>query len=334
MAKITKLPKSIVEIEDELSAPLFENYRENALADLSANLELPGFRKGHIPKDVAEKAIPEIKILEKMAAFALNKLYPELLQENKIDAIGNPEITITKLAPNNPLGFKIKTAVMPEFNLPDYKAIAKKVPPLGAIIATDEEIEKTIEQIRQMRKNEAEELPTFDDAFVKTLGKFENVLDFKNRLRENIKVEKEAREQDKRRLEIVKNIVTEIKIELPEIIIESETQNMLNQMKRDIERSGLKFEEYLQNINKKEADLKKDWQQMASDRVVAEIIIRKIGEAENLKPEEKEIEENFSVLASSVQKEKVSPEVLKNYVYDSLFKEKVFSFLENLANSK
>ena len=166
------------------------------------------------------------------------------------------------------------------------------------------------------------------------LGKFENVLDFKNRLRENIKVEKEAREQDKRRLEIVKNIVTEIKIELPEIIIESETQNMLNQMKRDIERSGLKFEEYLQNINKKEADLKKDWQKVASDRVIAEIIIRKIGEAENLKPEEKEIEENFSVLASSVQKEKVSPEVLKNYVYDSLFKEKVFSFLENLANSK
>ena len=58
--------------------------------------------------------------------MALSEYYPKILEENKIDAISRPEISITKLARKNPLGFKIKTATMPEMKLPDYKQIAKK----------------------------------------------------------------------------------------------------------------------------------------------------------------------------------------------------------------
>src|SRR3989344_2431889 len=125
--KISKLPKSEIEIEVEIEAALFESYFTKALKRLGEHLELDGFRRGKAPEKVLLSKIPEIKILEEMAGLALGEHYPKILEQEKIDAISRPDISITKLARNNPLGFKIKTAVLPEIELPNYKEIAKGI---------------------------------------------------------------------------------------------------------------------------------------------------------------------------------------------------------------
>ncbi len=122
---IKKLPKSEIEIEGELDADIFEGYWSIALKKVGEHAEIDGFRKGKVPENVLLSKVPESKILEEMAELALGEHYPQILEENKIDALNHPEISITKLARKNPLGFKIKTAVMPEMELPDYKQIAK-----------------------------------------------------------------------------------------------------------------------------------------------------------------------------------------------------------------
>ena len=124
---VKKLPKSEIEIEGELDSVVFESYFSKALKMLGENLKLDGFRKGKIPENVLLSNIPEAQILGEMAEMALGEYYPKILEENKIDAISRPEISITKLARKNPLGFKIKTAVLPIIKLPDYKNSAKKI---------------------------------------------------------------------------------------------------------------------------------------------------------------------------------------------------------------
>ena len=110
---IKKLPKSEVEIEGELEAEVFELYFDKALNKIGAEMEIDGFRKGKAPQNILLSKIPEIRILEEMAEMALSENYPKIMagemQNEKIDAVGRPEINITKLARNNPLGFKIKT---------------------------------------------------------------------------------------------------------------------------------------------------------------------------------------------------------------------------------
>ena len=123
--KIKKLPKSEIEIEGELENELFENYFAKALKTLGENLKLDGFRKGKIPENVLLSNIPEISILEKMAEMALSEHYPKIIEGEKIDAIGRPEISITKVGVGSPLEFKVKTALLPEVKLADYKKIAK-----------------------------------------------------------------------------------------------------------------------------------------------------------------------------------------------------------------
>src|SRR3989338_10213686 len=151
---VKKLPKSEIEIEGELEADLFENYFEKALKKLGANIELDGFRKGKIPDNVLVSKIPEIHVLEEMAELALAEHYPKIIEAEKIDAISRPAISITKLARKNPLGFKIKTAVLPKIKLPDYRDIAKKIiskitEAEKYISVTEKDLEDTIMDIRK-----------------------------------------------------------------------------------------------------------------------------------------------------------------------------------------
>ena len=127
MIEIKLLPNSEVEIIGEISAEIFMSGWSNAIKEFSEKVEMDGFRKGKIPEDILIKNIGRGAVLEKMAVIALEKEYPKIISEHKIRAIGRPEITLTKLAENNPLGFKIKTSVLPEITLPDYKGIAKKI---------------------------------------------------------------------------------------------------------------------------------------------------------------------------------------------------------------
>ena len=99
---VKKLPKSEVEIEGEIEADIFETYFNKALKRIGEGVEIDGFRKGKVPENVLLSKIPEAKILGEMAEMALSEYYPKILEENKIDAISRPEISITKLARKNP----------------------------------------------------------------------------------------------------------------------------------------------------------------------------------------------------------------------------------------
>src|SRR3989344_127099 len=127
MIEIKLLPNSEGEIIGEISAEIFMSGWSNAIKEFSEKVEMDGFRKGKIPEDILIKNSGRGAVLEKMAVIALEKEYPKIINEHKIRAIGRPEITLTKLAENNPLGFKVTTSVLPEITLPDYKGIAKKI---------------------------------------------------------------------------------------------------------------------------------------------------------------------------------------------------------------
>ena len=125
--KITKLEKSRVEIVGSMLADEFAKFRHKALENINNEVTIDGFRKGKVPENVLVSKVGDMAILEEMAELALSKIYPEIIIKEKIDAIGRPEISITKLAKDNPLEFKIVTAVLPEVKLGDYKKIAKEI---------------------------------------------------------------------------------------------------------------------------------------------------------------------------------------------------------------
>ncbi len=360
---IKKLPKSEVEIEGEIDADVFEAYFSKALKKLGENVEIDGFRKGKVPENVLISNIPEARILEEMAEMALMEHYPKIIEDEKIDAISRPEIGITKLARKNPLGFKIKTAVIPEMELPDYKGIAKKTIENTTdeeknTAVTEEEVEKTIMDIRKSRApkihmaDEAkehvhkegeehdhsheeakpeeikeEELPEFNDEFVKALGPFENVADFKTKLKENIKLEKENQLKEKTRLKMVEKIIDETKVDMPEILIEVELDKILYRMESDITQMGLKFEDYLKHLNKTLEDLRKEFRGDAEKKAKLALVLNKISKVENISADKEQVAREVAMILEHYKD--ADPERAELHAENVLTNEKVFQFLES-----
>ena len=358
--KIKKLPKSEVEIEGELETEAFESYFNKALKVLGENIELPGFRKGKIPENILLSNIPEIRILERMAEMALSEHYPKILADEKIDAISRPEITIIKLARKNPFNFKIKTAVLPEIKLPDYKKISKEITSKITdkeknITVSDEDLEKTILDIRKSRApkkhmatppqtppqkggapspsekagdevKEEPELPEFNDEYVRALGPFKDIADFKTKLRENIKLEKENQLKEKSRLKIVEKIIEDSEIDMPEILTEIELDKILYKMESDIVQMGLKFEDYLKHLNKKVEDIRKEFRKDAEKKAKLGLVLNKISEVEKIAADEEQVAKEVAMILDRYKE--ADPERARLHAQNVLTNEKIFQFLE------
>ena len=343
---VKKLENSRIEIEGELAVDIFEGYRARALEHLGAHIEVDGFRKGHVPVSILMKHIPENMLLEEMAEMALGEHYPKILEIEKIDAIGRPQIAITKIAAGNPLGFKIAFDSLPEITLPDYKKIAEETRKEKIEVeVTEKDVEETILQIRRMRAHQDlhkegghshddhshepvkdENLPEFNDEFVKTLGGFENVEDFKVKLKENITKEKTRESRSTMRLKIAEALIEKTKMDVPKILIESEIEKMMFRLKNDVERAGIQFSEYLKNISKSEDDIKKEWEPDAKKKASLELMIFEIAKKEEMKLDEKEVDHEVqAVLTQYPGADKMRAQA---YVEQVLMHEKVFSLLE------
>lgn len=367
---IKKLEKSELEIIGSLEVAEFEKYEEKALERIGERLELPGFRKGKAPTAVVKENTPEMELLEEMAEVALQENYIKILEENKIDAIGRPQISITKIGKGSPLEFKIVTAVLPEMKLPDYKKISKEViknNPQPEIIVDEKEIEKVILDLRKMRAEQKKhdtntrmgtndtnkenhaghenmteeehakahedqkeipesEYPAFDDEFAKSFGDFKTADELREKIKSNMKIEKETEQKDKLRLLIVEELVKQSGGEIPDILIQGETDKIMYRLQADITNVGLKFEDYLKQINKTEENLRKEWRTDAEKRAKLQMIIHSISEKENLKPTKEEVEKD--VLQITTMYKDADPVRAQAYVEQMLENEKVFKFLE------
>ena len=349
---IKKLEKSEIEIEAVIELVEFEKFEDKALARISERVELPGFRKGKVPSSMVKESVDQMMVLEEMAELAINDAYPKILESEKIDAIGRPKIAITKIAKGSDLEFKITTAVLPDMKLPDYKKLSTKVKkdnPVKEVIVDEAEVEKTILELRKMRADQARghaghenmteeehakaheipesEYPAFDDAFAKSFGDFESAEAFKEKIRGNMKIEKETVEKDKQRLAIVEELLKETTGEIPEILIDSETDKILYRLQADITNAGLVFEDYLAQIKKTEADLRSEWREDAIKRAKLQVVIHTISEKENIKPSEEEIEKEVNNIMNMYKD--ADPVRARAYIENMLENEKVFAFLEN-----
>ena len=311
--KIKKLPKSEVEMEVSLPADFLVSARKKAIDKFCASLDLPGFRKGHVPENIVVEKVGEGEVLEESADILLQEHFPKIIEQEKLDIIGRPKISITKLAAGNSVEFKAVFAVLPIFELPDYRAIASHSAKTTRDGKEPEATEKEVDDVLlQIRKNKAhidwhnahkeetghnhpeikdEDLPLLNDELAKAAGNFKNLDELKEKVKENIKSEKKFRNIEKIRAEIMEELVKNTKIELPEILIESEIQKSLAQMKDDVKRADSKFEDYLAHVKKSEDDLKKDLRDGSEKKAKIQLIFNKIAEVEKLEPN-KEIMEN------------------------------------------
>ena len=344
--KIKKLGKAVVEITGSVSTETFSTFRKKALENINNEVTVDGFRKGKIPENILLSKVGEMTILEEMAELALSKIYPEIIEKEKIEAIGRPEINITKLAKDNALEFKILTTVIPEIKLGDYKKIAKNEmkKEIKNIEITEKEIDDAILRIRRARadhskhnheKMSAEEhekaidasLPEINDEFIKSLGDFKDLADLKEKVKFSLLEEKNVQATEKKRIALSDAILESSSCEIPELLIESETRRIEAQFSDDISRMGVSLEDYLKHAKKTIEDLRKEWRPHAEKKAKLQLILNEIAKLDKIVVEKKEIEEEVKHILAYYKD--ANQEHAYTYAETVLTNEKIYQFLES-----
>lgn len=331
-SKIKKLSKSQIEIEIELSPAEWEEYLNEAAGELSKSLNIEGFRPGKAPRNLVESKIGSERLLETSAERAIRKSYVNFILDNKVDAIGQPEVKVLKIGLGSSFVFQAKVAVLPEIILSDYKKIAQDIKPKNPseYEPSDKDIQETLEYIRKSRamqektaqagaqsegvkgeeskeskedvsddkeiSDEKEELnlPDINDEFARSLGNFADLEALKKNIKDGLRTENENKESQRWRIEAIKKIADKSNMDVPDILVVSELDKMILEFKNNISGMGMEFDKYLEEIKKTEDDLKKEWQNKAEDRVKISLILQSIAKKEQMEPSEQEVEEEIN----------------------------------------
>ena len=148
--KQTKLPKSQIEITFELTAEEFQEHFEHAIEHLKHHVKVDGFRAGKAPSSMVEEKIkPEVLLMD-AGDHAVQRVYTDYVKESKLEPIGQPEVSIIKIAKGNPFIFKAKITVLPDVELPNYKEIASKTK-AREVSVNEEEVQDVLNYLQKTR---------------------------------------------------------------------------------------------------------------------------------------------------------------------------------------
>lgn len=181
------------------------------------------------------------------------------------------------------------------------------------------------------------ELPEINDEFAKGLGKFENLIALTKNIGEGIKMEKENQESQRVRGEILGKINNEAKIEIPEVLIETEKRRMLEDLKRLVlEKLRMSFENYLTEIKKTEKELLDSFSSEAERKINCALVLKEISKREKISVVKEEIETAVNEFLKNYPgtekaKKELDLENLKSYYEEAIRNEKTLQFLEKLS---
>lgn len=150
--KVTQKEKNTVEIRFEVSVEDTKPFLEQAAKKLSETTTIPGFRPGHATYTEVEKRVGAMKILEEALESIARKFYVEAVMTEKLEPVGSPSFDVEKLAPGNPIIFKMTVSLLPTITkLIDYKTLKVKHQPIEI---KDEEVGAVLSDIQKMQTKE------------------------------------------------------------------------------------------------------------------------------------------------------------------------------------
>src|SRR5688500_8949212 len=114
--------------------------------ELGKQVRVPGFRPGKVPNRVLDQRIGRPVVLEQVVQHAIPEVYSEVVRENQVRVLGQPDIEVTRLDDNDTLAFTAEVDVAPQVELPSLENLAVTV---DDVEVADEDIDKQIDVMRE-----------------------------------------------------------------------------------------------------------------------------------------------------------------------------------------
>jgi trigger factor len=133
------------EISVEVPADIVSRQTEAVIQKFQKMARLPGFRKGKVPATVVRQRFAE-DIKTEVVEQLVPKYFRQETEKQGLHPVSQPRVTDLHVHDGEPLRFKAKFEILPDFEVQGYSEIKIDKP---NVTVTDEEIEKTLTQVRE-----------------------------------------------------------------------------------------------------------------------------------------------------------------------------------------
>ena len=141
------------------------------------------------------------------------------------------------------------------------------------------------------------ELPKLDDEFASDVSEFETLAEYKEDLKKQLeekKAEEAKREQED---EAIAAIVEASEMEIPEAMIQTQCEDMVNEFAQRIAQSGLSMEQYMQFSGQTVQGLMEQVRPEAETRIKTSLVLEAVVKAENIEVSEEEVNAELEKMA-------------------------------------
>lgn len=147
-----KLPSSQIGLEIEIPAELSQESYEKVIREFSRSVNIPGFRKGKVPRNVLLQRLGTSRIKAAAVEELIQNCLEKAIKQEQIQAIGNYQLRssfedlLNQFEPGQSLTFSASVDVPPDVKLSDYKGLEIKA---EEILYNPEQVDKFLEEQRQ-----------------------------------------------------------------------------------------------------------------------------------------------------------------------------------------
>ena len=158
------------------------------------------------------------------------------------------------------------------------------------------------------------ELPEADDEFASEVSEFETLAEYKEDIKKKLTEKKEKEARAKKEAQAVEKAVENATMEIPDAMIDTQVQSMMEDFARRMQSQGLSLEQYFQFTG---MDAKKMHDQMkpeALKRIQNSLVLEAVAKAENIEISDEKVDEEIAKMAEAY---KMEVEKLKGIIGDS-----------------
>lgn len=181
------------------------------------------------------------------------------------------------------------------------------------------------------------ELPELDDEFAKDVSEFDTLKELKASIKEKLEEENKKKAKYETEDAAVKAVCDNVEIDIPSGMIETEIDNMTQEIEQRLAYQGMKLEHYLQMIGKTVEEFRKEYEEQARTSVKNRLVLEAIIKEEKIEPSKEDVDAKVKEMAELYGKKeeelKANEQFIK-YVEDSMKNEKVVEFIVENAKIK
>lgn len=423
-----KLPKSQLGLEIEIPAETTKNVYEKVVQNLARSANIPGFRKGKVPRQILLQRLGPGRIKEAALEDLVQNSLRDALSQETIEALGNYQLVSTfeellsQFQPGQPLTFSASVDVPPDINLGDYGNLsvqAEEVKPdpnavdnflaerqvqhatlipvesrpaqMGDVTvvdykgrltpegeeavdisggeATDFQLEleegRFLADIVQgivgmtpgdtkeipvtfpedypredlanqkavftltLKELKEKELPELDDEFAQDISEEETIAELRESLVKQFAEKAEQETKTNKENALIKALVAQVEIDLPETLIEREVQTILTQTAIQMESYGMDLQKVF--TSDMMPQLRQRSRPDAIARLRQSLALEELAKRESLTVDDEQMDAKCQEVMKQLAGQDADPQRLREFVKSDLLKEKAIQWLEEHA---